>query len=301
LIVPQQIIVPVSETAKTLESFLKKRFPIGYVRKLFRKNAVRVNGKRARPNDELQPEDDIQLYIPFEKQTGRSKSPGTLKAQPKIIFEDAALVVIDKPAGLAVHEGKAISKRDSVLGILEEKYRPQRVTPKLVHRLDRDTSGVLVIAKSENAMRALDEAFYKGHVEKEYLCLVAGKLGQNQGKIEFPLQGRKGSEVGALTTFRVIKKYSDVTLLRVSIETGRMHQIRLHFAKLGYPVVMDDQHGDFTFNKKFRKEYGLRRQFLHAARLSLSYNGKQQTWSAPLATDLQETLKALDLRHTRAG
>jgi RluA family pseudouridine synthase len=300
-IVPEQVTVPANETPKKLDAFLKKRFPVGYVRKLFRKNAVRLNGRRAEANDEVQPGNEIHLFIPFETQTGRSRPPRTLKTQPKVIFEDATIVVLDKPAGLAVHEGKNILKRDSVLGILEQKYRSQQITPKLVHRLDRNTSGVLIVAKNETTMRALEEAFYSGRVEKEYLCLVAGKLEQNQGKIDFPLPGRKGSKVRAFTRFRAIKKYSDVTFLQASIDTGRMHQIRLHFAKLGYPIVMDDQHGDFTFNKKFRKEYGLKRQFLHAARLSLHHNGKQQTWRAPLAADLEETLKALDLRRARAG
>jgi 23S rRNA pseudouridine955/2504/2580 synthase len=297
--VPQQIIVPAGETPKKLANFLKKRFPIGYVRKLFRQNGVKLNGKRARPNDQAKPGNEIQLFIPFQNETGGSKSRPRAQPALKLIFEDAALVVVDKPAGIAVHEGKGILKRDSVLGLLEEKYRPRHITPKLVHRLDRDTSGVLVVAKNDTTMRALEESFHSGQVEKEYVCLVVGRLEPNQGSIDFALPGRKGSEVRALTKFRVIKRFSDVTLLRVTIDTGRMHQIRLHLAKLGYPVVMDDQHGDFAFNNKFRKEYGLRRQFLHAVRFSLHHNGRQQTWSAPLASDLADTLKALDSNLTR--
>jgi 23S rRNA pseudouridine955/2504/2580 synthase len=111
------------------------------------------------------------------------------------------------------------------------------------------------------------------------------------GTIDFPLPGREGKAVRALTRFRVLERFSDTTLVRVVIQTGRMHQIRLHFAGLGYPVVMDDQHGDFTFNKQFRKSYGLKRQFLHAARLALDFGGKKHVFIAPLADDLQAVLE----------
>lgn len=293
---PQKLIVAADETPKQLDHFLKKRFPIGYVRKVFRKNGVRVNGKRAQADNRVHPGDEIQLFIPFEYKSAPGRFREPMRAELKVIFEDDDMVIIDKPPGIAVHEGKEVFKRDSILGILESKYRGQGITPKLVHRLDRDTSGVLLVAKHDAALQALEKSFHSGRVDKEYTCLVAGRLEQNEGKINLPLPGRQDSKVRALTRFRVVRRFPDVTLLRVWIETGRMHQIRLHFAKLGYPVVMDDQHGDFTFNKKFRKEYGLKRQFLHAGRISLNHKGQKQTWSAPLASDLQGTLQALDLR-----
>jgi 23S rRNA pseudouridine955/2504/2580 synthase len=297
--VPERIVLPPGETAKKLENFLKKRFPIGYVRKLFRKNALRINGKRAQADDLVQPGDEIQLFIPFESGIARSKSGPSVELD--IIFEDAGIVVINKPAGIAVHEGKNVLNRDSILGMLQAKYRGQPINPRLVHRLDRETSGVLLIAKDEATRRALEESFHNAAVEKEYICLVAGRVEQHQGKIDYPLPGRTGSEVPALTRFSVVKRFSDTTLLRVATATGRMHQIRLHFAKLGYPVVMDNQHGDFSFNKKFRKEYRLRRHFLHAARLSLVYDGKPKTWSAPVPADLRRVLKALDLSLARSA
>jgi 23S rRNA pseudouridine955/2504/2580 synthase len=117
---------------------------------------------------------------------------------------------------------------------------------------------------------------------------------RNEGRIDFPLPGRQGTPVRALTRYRVIKRFPETTLARVQIETGRLHQIRLHFAKLGYPVVLDDQHGDFRFNKRIRKESGLKRQFLHAEKLTLQYHGKQRHWTAPLPKDLQEVLPRLE-------
>ena len=290
---PEEIVLAPDEAPKKLENFLKKRFPVGYVRKLFRKSGIRLNGKHPKPDDVIRAGDRILFYIPFE--TGAPPPrPGISVARIEIIFDDDSLLVIDKPAGLAVQEGRTITKRDSVLGILESHYREKGITPKLVHRLDKDTSGLLVVAKDQKNADQLESLFETRQVEKVYLCLLAGRLPQNEGTIDLPLPGRDGIPVRAVTRFKVEKRFSDTTLARVKIETGRMHQIRLHFAKLGYPVVMDDQHGDFAFNKRFRKQYGLKRQFLHAANLTLDYRGKKRTWNAPLPEDLAGTLRALE-------
>ena len=125
---------------------------------------------------------------------------------------------------------------------------------------------------------------------------MAGRLPSNEGKIDLPLPGREGRLVRALTRFRVVKRFAETSFARVVIETGRLHQIRLHFAKLGYPVVLDDQHGDFGFNKRFQKQYGLKRQFLHAEKLRTEYAGKAREWAAPLPEDLQEVLRRLEGR-----
>ena len=286
-----EIVLPAGETPKKLENFLKKNFPIGYVRKVFRKNGVRINGQRANSDDLIRAGDRIQLYIPFEADAAAKP----IKTFPKIdvVFEDDSLLAINKPAGLAVHEGRTVSKRYSLLGILETQYRDRGIKPQLVHRLDKNTSGLLVVAKNQQTASELESCFETGKVDKEYLCLVVGRLQMNEGKIDFSLRGRDDKPVRALTRFRVIKRFAEVTLVRVAIETGRLHQIRLHFAKLGYPVVMDDQHGDFGFNKRFRKEFGLKRQFLHAEKLKLNYAGNPREWTAPLAKDLDNTLRVL--------
>jgi 23S rRNA pseudouridine955/2504/2580 synthase len=288
-----EIVLPVGETPKKLENFLKKQFPIGYVRKVFRKNGVRINGRRAESDDLIRAGDRVQLYITFEPDAATAKR-GKFLPKIDVVFQDDSLLVINKPAGLAVHEGKTVSKQESLLGILESRYRNRGIKPQLVHRLDKDTSGLLLVAKNQQTATELASSFETGKVDKEYLCLVAGRLQTNEGKIDFPLPGRDGKPVRALTRFRVVKRFSEVTLVRAAIETGRLHQIRLHFAKLGYPVVMDDQHGDFGFNKRFRKEYGLKRQFLHAEKLKLIYAGKQREWTAPLANDLQRALRLLE-------
>jgi 23S rRNA pseudouridine955/2504/2580 synthase len=286
-----EIVVRTQESAKKLENFLKKQFPVGYVRKLLRKNGVRINGQRAKGEDLVRPGDRIQLYIEFEKKASAAQTWSTSGID--IIYEDGSLLVINKPAGVAVHEGKTVRKRDAVLGILEGQYRDQNIRPQLVHRLDQDTSGLLLVAKNAATAKELKTRFEQGHVEKEYLCLVVGRLPFPHGKIDFPLPGREGNPVHALTHYHVLKRFSETTLVRVKIETGRLHQIRLHFAKLGYPVVMDEQHGDFAFNRRFRKQFGLRRQFLHAEKLALRHAGKLKEWSAPVPQDLTEALKKL--------
>ena len=284
--------VPPGDGNKKLENFLKGRFPIGYVRKLFRKNGLRVNGKRSRPDDVIGPGDRIDLFIPFEKNARHSAQPISANDVLPILYEDASLLVLNKPAGLAVHEGKRVLKRYSVLGLLQNRYHEHGTELALVHRLDRETSGVLVLAKNRAARLELEAIFAEEkQAEKEYTSLVAGIVQNDIGTIDFPLPGREGKAVRALTRFRVLERFSDTTLVKVVIQTGRMHQIRLHFAGLGYPVVMDDQHGDFTFNKQFRKSYGLKRQFLHAARLALDFGGKKHVFVAPLADDLQAVLE----------
>jgi 23S rRNA pseudouridine955/2504/2580 synthase len=289
----REIVLPEKETAKPLAKFLARQFPIGYVRKVFRRNGARVNGRRAKEDDLVRAGDRVQLYVPFE---GTRTVLGASAARPPIvtIFEDDALLVIDKPAGLAVHEGKTVSKRSSALGILESRYRAAGIKPRLVHRLDKDTSGLLLVAKDERTAQELIEAFSSGAVHKEYACLLAGRLPSNEGKIDLPLPGREGRLVRALTRFRVVKRFAETTFARVVIDTGRLHQIRLHFAKRGYPVVLDEQHGDFSFNKRFRKQYGLKRQFLHAEKLRISYAGKAREWTALLAEDLQQVLRRLE-------
>lgn len=288
-----EIVIPQTEAPKRVENFLKKRFPIGYVRKLFRKNGIRLNGKRSGPNQPVRPGDRITLFLPFEEKPRSDARPTPSPRGFKILFEDDDILIIDKQAGIAVHEGKEILKRHSLLGMLEAAYRPQGVVPRLLHRIDKETSGLLVVAKKAEVAEDLEKRFAAGEVEKEYLALVVGRLSASEGTINFPLPGREGSCVSALTHYRVEREYSQTTLVRVRIETGRMHQVRLHFAKLGHPIVMDVKYGNFAFNKQFRKTHGLKRQFLHASTIALEYRGKKRKWSAPLPDDLARTLSSL--------
>jgi 23S rRNA pseudouridine955/2504/2580 synthase len=286
------IFFPSSEKPKRLETFLRRRFPMGYVRKLFRKKAVRLNGRPARPAEKAQPGDKIDLFIPFvDESDGKPRT----RREPgfEIVHEDASLLIVNKAAGLAVHEGKEILKRSSLIGLLEERYRKEGVVPRLVHRIDKETSGLLVVAKSEEEADRLKKLFADGAVEKDYLALVVGRLNEERGTIDLPLPGRSGELAAAATEYRIERNYESVTLVRARTRTGRMHQVRLHFAKVGHPLVMDDRYGNFAFNRRFRKAFGLKRQFLHAARLAWNRNGKRESLEAPLPEDLASTLRRL--------
>jgi 23S rRNA pseudouridine955/2504/2580 synthase len=290
--VAQEIIVAADQSGKKLQIYLGRSFPIGYVRKLFRRNAVRLNGRRAKALDLVHSGDRIELFIPFEFAPGAATSRQKA-SKIDVLFEDADLLVLNKPSGVAVHEAKNIAKNRTLIGLLEAHFRQASFKPRLVHRLDKDTSGLLLVAKKEEVERELENRFEEGTIQKEYLCLIAGRPAQQSGTIDLPLPGRDKKTVRALTHYRIEKRFFDTALARVTIETGRMHQIRLHFAKLGYPVVMDNQHGDFAFNKSFRKRIGLKRQFLHAARLALTFRGKHYFWEAPLPDDLRRVVGAL--------
>lgn len=288
-----EIVVPQGEGEKRLENFLKKRFPIGYVRKLFRKSGIRLNGKRSRPDEIARPGDRIALFIPFEeKPRPHARSALSVKGFDTL-FEDEHIAVISKQAGIAVHEAKGILKRRTLLGMLEAAYRPKGIAPRLVHRIDKETSGLLVVAKTAQAADELEIKFKSGEVGKEYLALVVGRLRAPEGRIDLPLPGRGGAPVSALTHYRVEREYAQTSLVRVKTETGRMHQVRLHFAKLGHPIVMDSKYGDFSFNKLFRRSHGLKRQFLHACAIEFQYRGKKRRWNAPLPNDLVQTLSSL--------
>jgi RluA family pseudouridine synthase len=288
--VAQEIIVPAGHEGKKLANYLARSFPLGYVRKLFRKHGVRLNGRRAKKLDLVSPGDRIELFIPFESISAGTKNR---HAEIQVVFENRDLLVVDKPAGLAVHEARSIPKNRTLLGVLEARFREAPFKPLLVHRLDKETSGALLLAKSQEAARDLESRFEEAAVTKEYACLVTGRVAQHSGTIDFHLPGREGKPVRAITRYRVEKYFSDTTLVHVALETGRMHQIRLHFARLDHPVVMDRQHGDFAFNKSFRRRTGLKRQFLHAARLALSFRGKHYSWKTALPEDLRQTLKIL--------
>ena len=288
----QEIIVPARQSAETLENYLGRSFPIGYVRKLFRRNGVRLNGRRVKALELVHSGDRIELFIPFEFAPGAATSRQKA-SKIDVLFEDADLLVLNKPSGVAVHEAKNIAKNRTLIGLLEAHFRQASFKPRLVHRLDKDTSGLLLVAKTEEVARELETRFEAGTIKKEYLCLIAGRPAQDRGTIDFPLPGRDKKPVRAITHYRIEKRFFDTALARVTIETGRMHQIRLHFAKLGYPVVMDNQHGDFTFNKSFRKRIGLKRQFLHATRMAISFRGKHYSWEAPLPEDFRRVVEAL--------
>ncbi len=292
-----------------LFSFLKD-VPKSHVYRIIRSGEIRVNGKRAKAEDKIQTGDKIRIP-PIRTQAQRTKpQPKELRKGelPTILFEDRDLLVVDKPAGLACHGGSGIS-----FGLIERLRAsfPESQFLELVHRLDRDTSGVLAIAKTRKALTRMHEMIREGEVHKSYLTLVKGDWVNDRQHVRVPLHKyvtasgerrvRPDEEIGlpSHTVFKLRKRFGSVSYLEVDLETGRTHQIRVHSQNCGYPIVGDDKYGDFAFNDQVAG--GLlgipfKRMFLHAFRLSFTHpiTKTPLVIEAPLPKDCKELLEKLE-------
>jgi 23S rRNA pseudouridine955/2504/2580 synthase len=223
-----------------------------------------------------------------------------------IVFEDKALLVVNKPSGIATHGGSGVS-----FGVIEglRALRPNEPL-ELVHRLDRDTSGVLVLAKKRSALLQLQALMREGEddegPEKQYLALLVGKMPSGTMTVNAPLQkavlqgGERMVRVdqagkASVSHFTLLERRGGYSFCKIRIETGRTHQIRVHAAHIGHPVAGDDKYGDKEANKKLASQYGLKRLFLHAASMQFTINSGQSPYllNAPLATELHAVLDRL--------
>jgi 23S rRNA pseudouridine955/2504/2580 synthase len=308
------------DAGQRLDNFLVrtlKGVPRTHVYRLLRKGEVRVNSKRAKPDQRLAAGDRIRLppvRRSVEETPGAVRPPSPSLARlvtDAIVYEDADLLVLNKPAGIAVHGGSGMMH--GVIEVLRA-VRPDATELDLVHRLDRDTSGCLVVAKRRAALRDLHAQLREGQAEKRYLALVCGKWNLGQKRIELPLATgeRRGGERHvavrshgqmAVSTFRPVQFFGNVaTLVEVEIGTGKTHQIRVHAAYAGHPVAGDDKYGDREQNARL-SEYGLQRMFLHAASIGVQRPGTREPLvvSAPLGADLHAVIDALGQRAVKAG
>jgi len=308
----------VSEDAggQRLDKFLRRALPSvpsSHLYKLLRTRQVRVNGQRSKGDRLLQTGDRVvvrgdpeALLGPPE---GRPAAPPLGAFRASLLHEDAQLLAVNKPAGLAVHPGSGIQGATLVdLARAHVAAPPDgEFQPSPGHRLDRDTSGVVLVAKTRRCMVRLAEVFAAGEAEKRYLALVKGQLSQARGTIDLPLaehqQTRRSREARgvnlqeAVTHYRVLGSSALVSLLECRIDTGRTHQIRRHLAAIGHPVVGDRRYGDFPFNRRLKAEAHLGRMFLHAASLSLAHplTGQPLHLVAPLPAELADVLAALGI------
>jgi 23S rRNA pseudouridine955/2504/2580 synthase len=279
-----------------------KNVPRSHVYRIIRKGEVRVNKKRAKPANKLAFGDVVRIppiHIALIDPAIASKM--LLKQlEQAIVLEDEHLLVINKPTGLAVHGGSNIP-----IGLIEamRQLRPELPYLELAHRLDRSTSGLVLLAKSRQALQDLHTLFKTGGIDKRYLTFVAGQWQGGVKHIKNELlrehSGRKKVQVKAggkiaESIFTPREYYSDSTLLEVKLLTGRMHQIRAQLAHLGLPVIGDDQYGDFALNRQYKKTHGIKRLFLHAYRIKcrLPTSGQDYTIEIPLANDLQKALNS---------
>jgi len=290
--------------------------PLSGIFKMIRTKRIRVNGKRTKNDYLLQPGDVVEFRV---VQPGPSNAP--LPPRPRaqkmppvsILLEDEAILAVDKPGGMAVHPGTGIQGGtlvDWARQYLEVDENQKEFKPSPAHRLDRETSGVILVAKKRQAMVRLTEIFSGNTAEKRYLALILGKMPRSRGTIDLPLaehqqsaksRGERGINMqSAITHYRVLAVGNRVSLLECTIETGRTHQIRRHLAAIGHPVVGDSRYGDFAFNREAAKSWGLKRQFLHARRLELEHplTGRPLVVQAPLPKELVQVLHGAGIAWT---
>jgi 23S rRNA pseudouridine955/2504/2580 synthase len=308
--------VGVEEAGQRIDNYLirwLKGVPTSHVYRILRSGEVRVNKGRIGPAYRVQGGDRVRVPPIRLAQKPSSNSPKFgVRVQFDILYEDAALLVINKPSGLAVHGGSGIS-----LGAIEQlrTARPDAKFLELVHRLDRDTSGVLMFAKKRSALVALHEQLREGHVQKIYLALVRGHWRDAKRVVKVPLQkhllanGERRVSVNdegqaAHTIFRLRESWPRAeppfSLLEAELKTGRTHQIRVHLAHLEFPIAGDDKYGDFELNKTLKKQM-LRRMFLHAFRTRVSHpeTGEVLQFEAQLPDELQKFLDYLKQHHAQ--
>lgn len=297
-----------------LDNFLLARLkgvPKSRLYKLVRGGEVRVNGGRVDVGHRLQAGDEVRIP-PVRTAAPAQPAVATLppsvnRLLPHVLYRDDALIALDKPSGMAVHGGSGVSR-----GVIEQLRLelPECRYLELVHRLDRETSGVLLVALKRRALTGLHAAMREGRIEKRYLTLVAGRWPNPVQHVKLPLHKRVTDEgekrvtvrddgQSAHTVFRRLQVYADFTLLEAELKTGRTHQIRVHTSHLGFPIAGDDKYGDFELNRQLAKQ-GLKRMFLHAAKLVFDHpiSGERMTVEAPLPADLASFLDTLNHAQT---
>ena len=313
------ITVAEHEAGQRLDNYLikiLKGVPKSHIHRIIRAGEVRLNKKRCKPDSRIQTGDLLRIP-PVRTAEKQRSSENRAQAVPAreftIIYEDDALLVIDKPAGTAVHGGSGVS-----FGVIEQirRARPEARYLELVHRLDKDTSGLLMIAKKRSALVKLHEAIRNDHPKKIYLALGVGKLPNDSFHVKLPLfkytgaQGEKMVRVSedgqsAHTIFRVLNRFSDgllhqvglsdLTFVEATLKTGRTHQIRVHLQSQGCPIAGDERYGDYQANKRLQK-LGLKRMFLHASELHLAHplTGEKLILKAPLPQELAQFVLMLE-------
>ena len=287
--------------AQRIDNFLLRRLkgvPKSHVYRVLRSGEVRVNSGRIKPDYRLRIGDRVRVP-PIR--VSQARKPEARILDLPIVFEDASLLVVDKPSGIAVHGGSGVS-----FGVIESlrAARPEAKMLELAHRLDRDTSGLLIVAKKRSALVELHRMLRDGEVAKVYVAIVKGCPDKTEFEIREALHKHvtaKGERrvsvqeggMAAVTKARVLKGSDDFSVLEVRLMTGRTHQIRVHLAHAGHPVLGDDKYGDFLLNHALAKQ-GVKRLFLHARRLALKHPAekRQIKLESPLPADMHSFVEA---------
>ncbi|MCR5490894.1 MAG: RluA family pseudouridine synthase [Bacilli bacterium] len=315
----KEITITKANDGQKAEKFVKKYLsmaPLGFIYKAFRKKDVKVNGHWVTKEAILHEGDVLRIYV-TDQQLEDFQKPRPAEKKPfpyPIVYEDGSVLIVDKPKGLLVYGDKTGVREtlgNAVLDYLYMKgeYEPETSSfvPSPAHRLDRNTSGLVVYGKTDAALKALTEIFKdRTLIDKRYLALVVGEV-DRPGEIDKPLykdanSGRvyvrpidKGGKT-ALTRYKVVERYPGYTLLELELVTGRTHQIRVHLASIGHPIVGDEKYGDFADCRKVKALCGLESQFLHAYKMSFGEVGGSlkglsgKTFESPMPESLRNII-----------
>lgn len=329
------VVVNESHIGQRIDNFLMRELkdvPRSYVYRILRKGEVRVNKKRIKPVYKLQDGDSVRIppvFLPDKQPTNIAPASLLEEIKASIILEDEDIIFINKPSGLAVHGGSGVR-----YGLIESFRQLRTDLPfiELVHRLDKETSGIVMLAKNRQTLLQLHEMMKQGAFNKYYQTLIKGEWSGGTRIIKNQLQRQQGrrqkvqvvafddqaennlasnhngkarktknskNKTGkeSISIFSPIQVYKGFTLMKVELLTGRMHQIRAQLADLNHPVIGDSQYGDFGLNREAKKQFSLKRLFLHAYHLefTLAKSGKVYNCKIPLAEDLTQVIKSLNL------
>lgn len=307
----KEFLVEENEKFKRLDLFLKERLPFSRkkISNLIKSGNVFIEGKKVKPSLILKGGEKV--IVEFNENEATELIPLPVVPDPKILFEDENYLAIDKPSGIIVHPNLKNLNQPTISSWLIYKWPELKkvgedpLRPGIVHRLDKETSGVLLVCKTNEAFFHLKEQFQKRLVKKEYLALVLGEIKKDKGIIDFPLsysrkspfkrkivlKGKENKKAKpALTSFKVIKRFKGFTFLKLFPHTGRTHQIRVHLSSLGFPIVGDTKYGF----KKAKLPFSVPRLFLHAFKISFkTIDGKFLEIESPLSDDLERVLNSL--------
>ncbi|GAB2903299.1 RluA family pseudouridine synthase [Uliginosibacterium flavum] len=303
----RRVLIGEEDAGQRIDNFLLrecKGVPKSHIYRVLRSGEVRVNSGRISQTYRLQTGDEVRIPPIRVAEKAPAPEQGAVQRHAfKVVFEDEALLVIDKPAGLAVHGGSGLS-----FGVIEllRSQRPEAKFLELAHRLDRETSGLLIIGKKRSALTAVQDAMRQGNMEKRYLAMANGRWMNPLQHIKTALykylteDGERRVMVredgkASHSIVRLVQRWERYSLVEVELKTGRTHQIRVHMQSQGFPLLGDDKYGDFALNKTLARE-GLPRMFLHAALLRLQHplTGEMLELRAPLPPELASFVSAVD-------
>ena len=289
-----------------LHKWLRKTFsetPLSALHRFLRTKKVKLNGVRAKGEEVLHEGDEVRIFfLPTTQKKENFRafvSRAFRKKHLPILYEDDDVFAINKAFSIAVQPGSKVARGRSIIELAEQHF--PSITPHLVHRIDKETSGVLLLAKHGKALRSLLRSMQNGSFEKQYLALVFGCPQKKKGIIRLRLQRKENGQSvcatgkRAVTHYEVVEEYSDISLVRLRIETGRTHQIRVHMASIGHPLVGDNRYGDFQKNKRFFKECHEKGLFLHAQKLVFPHpeTKREICVHAPLPERWEEVLRII--------